>query len=593
MPQEIIPVAAWMPDMPDLAEATSIALNVLPITPQSYGPMQSIMSYGTSAMEGPCIGAFGCQGNDLTSYLFAGTADNLYQFKQVSSEIMDDSAGNVMTDSAGNPMLTGVGSYVTGWVDISSEPYSTAPGDNWSFTLFNDSVVATNFGDVLQSFGLGSSTAFGPLFTGTAWVEDTAYSDVGGYIIANGNRYTLVTPGTSALTGTGPSGTGSGIADGSCVWNYQGGPPPQARRICAPKSFVMVGNTFDPVGGLGPQRVWWSGAGDATTWPAPGSDAAITVQSDFNDFEGNFGEISGMVDSLANADVAIFFRRAVWRGLYVGPPDIFDFFPTENVRGCPAPNSIVALGAVVWYLAEDGFYGFDGATSQPIGDDKFDVWFYANVNQYYLDSVVGAANIDNRLVLWAFPSVGSQSGVCDSILAYRWDIGRASYIYAGPNAIEWMMRMVSFGISLDAFVSIGFTDLDTIPASLDSAQWVGGASTFGVINGANQLAYFSGPNMAAQVATQTKQLTPGRRSFVQSARPLVDLTEGAPTVAFAARVNLYDTETFGAAVPPDASGECPQRSDGRYHNAMIAIPAGAVWTHIIGADVTFVPGGFR
>jgi hypothetical protein len=99
--------------------------------------------------------------------------------------------------------------------------------------------------------------------------------------------------------------------------------------------------------------------------------------------------------------------------------------------------------------------------------------------------------------------------------------------------------------------------------------------------------------MAASVATQTKQLTAGRRSYVQSARPLVDLTQGTPTISFAARVSLYDPETFGAAVPPDISGECPQRSDGRYHNAMVGIPAGATWTHIVGVDATFVPGGFR
>ena len=138
-----------------------------------------------------------------------------------------------------------------------------------------------------------------------------------------------------------------------------------------------------------------------------------------------------------------------------------------------------------------------------------------------------------------------------------------------------------------------FTDLDTLPASLDSAVWVGGALQLSAVNGSHELAFFTGPNLAAQVATQTKQLTPGRRSFVQSARPLVDLTNGTPTVAFAARTNLYDTETFGAAVPPDISGECPQRSDGRYHNAMVAMPAAAVWTHIVGVDTTYQPGGLR
>ena len=687
MPQEILPMAEFCPDLPDLAEATSIAVNVIPITPESYGPFPSLAPYSTNAMDGQCIGALSVQGDDLTIYLFAGTADKLYEM------------------TATTPT----------WGDVSGGSYSTAQGDNWEFDLFNNSIVATNFGNPIQSFALGVSTTFGPLFTAPAWTVATAYGTIGELVLANGNRYILTQAGTSAATGTGPSGTGAGIVDGAvagsawmnstvystigeevsangniyslataglsaasgtgptgvgagisdgvtatawatshsypttgvfvqnagniyilitagmsagsggptgtgsnisdntcvwdfviqaaavwnfsataaAIWNYQSSAPPQARRMCTPKNFLMVGNTEDPVGGLGPQRIWWSANGDATTWPAPGSNAAIEGQSDFNDFEGNFGEITGLVDSLANADVAIFFRHAVWRGLYAGPPVVFDFFPTENVRGCPAPNSIIVLGSVVLYLGEDGFYTFDGAVSTPIGADKFDNWFFANVNQGYLFNVVGAANVPNKLAMWGFPSQAASGGIPDTILLYRWDIGRASYISVGSGGVEWIMRALSWGVTMDGMPALGYTDTDTLPASLDSSIWVGDAAVIAAVNGAHELAYFTGPNLPAQVATQTKQLTPGRRTYVQSARPLVDLSTGTPTIAFAARVDLYDPETFGTAVAPDVSGECPQRSDGRYHNALVQMPLGALWTHIIGVDTTFVPGGFR
>lgn len=565
MPQQIIPVAEWRPDLPDLADGTSIALNVVPATPESYGPLQSLSAYTQSALDSPCIGAISVQGADLTVYMFAGTVDKLFE----------------LTASSAN------------WIDVSSEVYSTAQGENWDFVLFENVVIATNFGDVLQSFKLGVSTTFGPLFTAPAWVVSTAYSSLGQEVLANGNRYTLIQAGTSASSGTGPSGTGDGISDGTAVWNYQSGSPPQARHMCTPKNFLMLANTEDPVGGLGPQRVWWSVSGDATSFPAPGSNAAIQGMSDFNDFFGNFGEITGVVDSLANADVAIFFRHAVWRGLFVGPPDVFDFFPTENVRGCPAPNSIVPIGAIVWYLGEDGFYAFDGAQSTPIGTDKFDIWFWNLVNRQYLYNVIGAANVPGKMVMWAFPSTASGSGLCDTILIYRWDIQRASYATVGTNAIEWIMRSLTFGINMDDMPAFGFTDTDTLPASLDSPIWVGGALQLSVLNGLHQLAYFNGPNMEGQVATQVKQMTPGKRSYMQSARPLVDLTQGTPTIAFSARVNLYDPVVFGPNVPPDISGECPQRSDGRYHNALVILPAGATWTHIGGVDTTYIESGFR
>jgi len=52
-----------------------------------------------------------------------------------------------------------------------------------------------------------------------SWATNTSYS-VGNWRGANGNVYACATGGTSALSGTGPSGTGTGITDGSCTWDY-------------------------------------------------------------------------------------------------------------------------------------------------------------------------------------------------------------------------------------------------------------------------------------------------------------------------------------------------------------------------------------
>ena len=54
----------------------------------------------------------------------------------------------------------------------------------------------------------------------TAWVASTAYDTVGTVVTNDsGRRYTLTTAGTSASSG-GPTGTGTGITDGTCVWDY-------------------------------------------------------------------------------------------------------------------------------------------------------------------------------------------------------------------------------------------------------------------------------------------------------------------------------------------------------------------------------------
>jgi len=54
----------------------------------------------------------------------------------------------------------------------------------------------------------------------TPWVANTAYA-VNAFVSANGHTYKCTVAGTSATTGTGPSGTGASIADGTVTWAYQ------------------------------------------------------------------------------------------------------------------------------------------------------------------------------------------------------------------------------------------------------------------------------------------------------------------------------------------------------------------------------------
>jgi hypothetical protein len=52
--------------------------------------------------------------------------------------------------------------------------------------------------------------------TQPAWAPSTAYA-AGSVVARNGTVYVCTTAGTSGATG--PTGTGAGIADNSCVWS--------------------------------------------------------------------------------------------------------------------------------------------------------------------------------------------------------------------------------------------------------------------------------------------------------------------------------------------------------------------------------------
>ncbi len=497
----VIPFAEFLPDMPDLSDATDIALNVIARTPESYAPVSGLSAYSSNALPAPCLGMAPSQNVDDSIYLFAGTASNLYQ--------MSSGAWSAISLSGG---------------------YNTVQGDCWRFAQFKSFMLATNYADPIQSFTMGSSTAFATLSSGA----------------------------------------------------------PQARFIAVAKNFCIVANTYDSVGGANPARLWWSANGDPTNWPVPGSSAAQQVQSDYNDMNGPMGDITGLAPNLNGCDCAVFFDRGVFRMIYVGPPDVFDFFPAQSVRGTRASNSIVTLGNMVYYLAEDGFYAFDGNMSMPIGTNKVDKWFFSQLNQAFLYNVIGTWDVINKAVFWIFPSQASTSGVPDTMLIYRWDIARWSW---AAIPAQWIAPSLSFTVTMDSTPALGNSDIDTLPFSLDSRVWIGGVPQVACADPTGYLAFFNGTNLQAQIGTKAAQITPGGLSFVSGVRPLV--SAGSATVAVSARQNYFDPEIFGADVALNSMGDCPQRSVGRYHRARVTIPAGASWSQALGVDVTAIPAGVR
>jgi hypothetical protein len=67
----------------------------------------------------------------------------------------------------------------------------------------------------------GSAYTTASVRVGNVWAAGTAYA-LNAQVNSGGNLYTCATAGTSDAAGTGPSGTGTGIADGTVVWNYAG-----------------------------------------------------------------------------------------------------------------------------------------------------------------------------------------------------------------------------------------------------------------------------------------------------------------------------------------------------------------------------------
>lgn len=415
------------------------------------------------------------------------------------------------------------------WEDLSKAAgYTVAADSMWEFVQYGNRVVAVAWGNNLQSYVMGTSALFADL-SATA---------------------------------------------------------PQARYVAIIRDFLVVANTYDGVGGNQPTRVWWPAIDDPTNWPTPGTAAALLVQSDYQNLaEG--GWIQGIVGAVGGADGAVFMEEAIYRMGYEGPPTVFRFDKVEKQRGTVVPGSIINVGTAAFYLGHDGFFAFDGSQSVPIGFNKIDKTFYNDYDPTYYYRVVAAADIVNKIVVWAYPGVGNTGGRPNRLLIYNWAANRWSL---AELDIEYILRSYSASYTLDGLDATGY-NIDTLPYSLDSRYWTGGSLLFSGIDQNHKLGIFSGSSLAASLETGEIDGGKGQRLFVTGIRPLVD--GGTVTAGVGYRDTTGGTTTYTAATAAGADGICPQRISARYARAQVNIAAAGTWTHAQGVEVNMQPDGER
>jgi hypothetical protein len=474
--------------------------------------------------------------SDLTAY----TSNGLAARCQGGAAFLDN-AGNVNAFAGDATKLYRMTGGSTAFADVSGATYATPSDGMWRFAGYGNQILATNFTDAVQLFTIGVSAAFADLSASA----------------------------------------------------------PRARHACIVKNFAMLANTDEGTFGAVPYGLWWSKQGDVTSWPTPGTDAAIAALSDRRELAGDTGWIQGLAPGLAGADLAILTERGLFRGMFVGGDLVWSFDLVEGARGTPAPGSLVQTGGLLYYLGEDGFYAFNGVQATGIGNSQIDKFFYSNtthgVDQANLSRVSAIADPINKIVMWGYPSVSSSTGELDRVIVYNWETGGWSLI-TGLSALDFMMQARSLGYSLDTLDGLSGS-VDALPFSLDSRQLTGGRLLIGAIGAADHVLYtFSGSTLAATVTTTEQGHPTGQRMSITEAWPLVEGTSVTPTITPLTRNRQEDAATTGAAVSMNTTGLCPLRINARYVAAQVDIPAGSTWTHATGLmipDEKIVPVGYR
>lgn len=404
--------------------------------------------------------------------------------------------------------------------------YSASDTAQWHFAQYGNVVIGLNPNDDIQEFTLGSSTNFAQL---------SADAPTGRYI-----------------------------------------------GVIGPQ--LVVGNLVtDPyLSDDLPATFRYPALGNPSSWPDPTDlDAALPVQAGATTIQGSGGVIQAIVGGTEVG--AVFQERQVVRVEYVGGDVIFDVRQVEKSRGLLAPRAAVAFERKVLFLAEDGWRIFDYTTSTPIGEQRVNKSFLADLDESHLDRISALLHPDLPVIVVAYPGVGNSGGTPNKLLFWNYKIDRWA---DGEQALELLARIVPVSLTLDDL--LGDLDAD-YPASFDAAVSGFGFGMLGAYTTIHRLAGFTGTSLAGTLETGDQEHVPGRLSLVSKVLPLVD---GNPTIQIAGRNKRDETVTFGTAAARNAEGKCPVRIKARYHRYRVNLPAG--WSeHAVGLDVEGAPAGMR
>jgi len=344
---------------------------------------------------------------------------------------------------------------------------------------------------------------------------------------------------------------------------------PIAKYVTVVRDFVFAANIN---AGLEPNKVQWSDINQENYW-LPGS----TSQAD-----SQFIPDGGNIQALSGGEFAlILLEKSIVRASYIGSPLFWQFDVISRGLGCLEGNSATQYGNLTFFLSDDGFYMCDGNAVTGIGTEKVDRFFFNDALLTDIDTMSASVDPIRKLVVWNYANVGGGR----SILIYNWQLSKWSRATTDTNGIG--SSVTTTGETLESLeTNLGYTNIDTLPASLDDRLWIGGKFLFAGFKD-KKIVTFTGSNYDSELITP--DIEDGYSSFIMLVRPQID--EGSADIEIASRKELSDPIIFDVKSTTSSEGRAAVRSRGRYHRIKVK-PTGN-WKNAVSIDIEMKPGGIR
>lgn len=344
--------------------------------------------------------------------------------------------------------------------------------------------------DASTRFFAGSAAKIEENTSGATWTDRTRA--VGGaYTLGEVNRWRFAQFGDYTLAAA-KSDTLQ-VSQSAAFADIAGAP--KADIVETVGQFVMLLNTNEVTYGDSADRWFCSGIGDHTVWTP-----AVATQCATGRLTSTSGPLRGG-RRLGDAMIA-YKDRAMFLGVYSGPPLIWDWREISDSVGAPCHEVIVPVatrggGAAHIFMGYDDFYYYDGSRPIPIPNPVKKTIFEA-VDKTYLYRSWAVHDRINSLIYFFF--VSTSSGTIDSCVVYNYRKDTWLDSWGRHDlTIEAAVEYVTAGVTYDGLGAIYSTYDTNIPFSYDSPYWINNYPSPAIFNTSHKVATLTG--------------TPGNSSF--------------------------------------------------------------------------------
>lgn len=354
------------------------------------------------------------------------------------------------------------------------------------------------------------------------------------------------------------------------------GSPPQAAYIAVVGRFLVLSGLAST-----PYRIQWSGLNN---FNASDSWTSATKSSDYQDFPDG-----GVVRSVGGGDQSgiIFQDQAIRRMSYIpGSPLIFQIDRIAQDVGILAPYSIVRSGPDILFYSTQGFMKIPlGGAPEPIGREKVDRTFLADLDRGNLQLFIGASDPKTPRVYFAYKSANGVTGLFDKVLGYDKLLDR---FFPLSISGEYLLGISQTGLTLEALDTIS-SSLDALTLSLD-AYATAVQPEIALFDSTHKLGFFRGDNLEATMETG-EQGTDENTIAVRGFRPVTDAATVYGRISHRLTQGLSVTNDTEVAMSSRTGRVDPQMRDTRYARMRVRIPSGTSWTFCAGVVPDIQPTG--